>query len=386
MTVPEFGPLSGVKVIDLTSMISGPMATAILADQGAEVIKIEPPHGDQLRYMGPRHNGLAACFFTCNRNKKSVCLDLKSERDQSALKKLIKTADVFVQNFRPGAIERMGFSEDVVRAINPSILYVSITGFGEAGPYANQRVYDPVVQALSGLTDVQADKKTKRPKMVQFVMADKVTALTAAQAISSALYQRERTGTAQHIKLSMIGATIGFHWPESMVGLTFKEAEFDPSAVGSAMDQVYETRDGKYITCSAVTDAEWSAICRGLGKESWIEDERFSTIRARTINADERKRLTRAEIAKFDCEDILTRLTNEDAPAGPLLSRMELISHEQISANNVIETIDFEGFGEVRQSSPAASFEKTPSRIAYPAPLLGEHTEEILDSINLSPI
>lgn len=382
MGVETSGPLSGVKIIDLTTMISGPMATAILADQGAEVIKVEPPHGDQLRFMGPLHNGVAACFFACNRNKKSVCLDLKTPTDQSTLKSLIADADVFVQNFRPGAIERMGFGEDVVRAINPDILYVSISGFGEEGPYANQRVYDPVVQALAGVTDVQADKQSKRPKMVQFVMADKVTALTTAQAISAALYQRERTATAQHIKISMIGATISFHWPEAMIGLTFKEAEFNPSLVGSAVDQVFETKDGKYLTCSAITNSEWAGICRALNKPDWIKDERFSSIPARVKNGDERKRLTGEQVRLFDRDVLLDRFAKEDAPAAPLLTRMELLSHEQITSNCIIETHEFDAFGEVRQAAPPARFERTPARIAGPAPALGAHTQEIIEALN----
>lgn len=381
MSKQPTGPLSGLKIVDLTSMISGPMATAILADQGAEVIKVEPPSGDQLRYMGPPHNGVAACFFTCNRNKKSVCLDLKSDPGREALKALLQEADVFVQNFRPGAIERMGFGEEVVRKINHNIVYVSISGFGEEGPYANQRVYDPVIQALSGMTDIQADKATKRPKMVQFVIADKVTALSAAQAITAALLERERSGVAQSIKLSMIDSMIGFHWPEAMVGLTYEEAEFDASAAGGTTDQVFETRDGKYVTCSAISDSEWAAVCLSIDKPEWVDDERFRTIARRTKNGEVRKRLTGEEISKFDREDLLKRFAEEGAPAGPLLSRVELLANEQIVANGTVETLSFEGFGSVRQAAPPARFSKTPSNIRTAAPTLGQHTEQVLSSI-----
>ncbi len=187
------GPLDGIRVVDLTTMVSGPVATAMLADQGAEVIKVESLSGDQSRSIGNRRNGLTAGFFACNRGKKSLSLDLKRDDAKQALRELVKTADVFVQNFRPGAIDRMGFGEEEVRRLREDIIYVSISGFGETGPYAHQRVYDPIIQALSGATDIQADRDTRRPKMFRIIIADKVTSLTAAQAISSALFARERT-------------------------------------------------------------------------------------------------------------------------------------------------------------------------------------------------
>ena len=182
------GPLKGIKIIDLTSMVSGPMCSMILADQGAEVIKVEPVIGDQVRHMATPHNGVNAPFYSVNRGKKSLAIDLKSKEGKEILLKLVEDADVFMQNFRPGAIDRMGFSEKVIRKLNKKIIYLSISGFGEKGPYSQSRVYDPVIQALSGATDIQADRDTGRPKMFRIIIADKTTALTAAQAVSSALY------------------------------------------------------------------------------------------------------------------------------------------------------------------------------------------------------
>jgi len=154
------GALSGIKVVDLTSMVSGPVAATILADQGAEVVKVEPLHGEQMRYLGPSDQGTPPTFFSCNRGKQSIAVDLKSEAGRTILWRLIEQADVLIQNFRPGAMARMGFSDEDIRSKNPGIVYVSISGFGEAGPYADQRVYDPVIQALSGATDIQADRLT----------------------------------------------------------------------------------------------------------------------------------------------------------------------------------------------------------------------------------
>jgi len=377
------GPLHGLKVLDLTTMVSGPVAAMMLADQGAEVIKVEPLHGEQMRHIGPPHNDVSAGFFSCNRGKKSLALDLKSEEGKEILLKLAKEADVFIQNFRPGAIERMGFSEETLRALNEKLIYVSISGFGENGPYAHKRVYDPVIQALSAATDIQADRATGRPQMFRIIIADKVTSLTAAQAVSSALYAREKTGKGQHIRLSMLDTMLAFFWPEGMAGLTYAEREIDVRKYQGVMDLIYETKD-RYITAGAVSDKEWAGMCRALSREDLIEDSRFKTSNDRFVNAEERKRLTADEILKWESEKILERLDAEGVPCAPLLDRMELMAHEQIVSNNSIQAIDFPGFGQVRQARPAAQFDQTPSEITGPGPKLGEHSREILSGLGYS--
>jgi len=338
------GPLEGIKVLDLTAMVSGPVATMMLADQGAEVIKVEPPGGEQMRHMGMPHNGVPATFYSCNRGKKSIVIDLKTDAGKRVLTDLIREADVLVQNFRPGAIARMGFGEDVVRKLNPKIIYVSISGFGENGPYAHKRVYDPVIQALSGATDIQANRETRKPAMFRIIIADKVTSLTAAQAISSALFHRERKGEGQHIKLSMLETMLAFFWPEGMGGLTYADREFDVTKEQGTMDLIFETLDG-FITAGAVSNKEWVGMCKALQREELIEDERFASSSARMRNAD-----------------------------APLLTRMELLDHQQIRANATVERMTYEGFGEVRQAMPAARFDLTPASISGPAPQLGEHS------------
>lgn len=371
------GPLHGIKVIDLTSMVSGPVAAMMLADQGARVIKVEPTAGEQMRHLGRPHNGVPASFYSCNRGKESIALDLKSDAGKGVLVDLLRDADVLLQNFRPGAMERMGFGEPAVRALCEKIVYVSISGFGEHGPYAHKRVYDPVIQALSGATDIQANRETGKPAMFRIIIADKVTSVTSAQAVAAALFHRERTGEGQHIRLSMLETMLAFFWPEGMGGLTYAEAEFDVRKGQGTMDLVYEARDG-YLTAGAISDSEWAGMCRALGREDLIDDDRFATPIARGRNGELRKRITAAEIAKWPREEILARLDENDVPSAPLLLRTELMHHEQIAVNGSIDRTTHDGFGEVRQAVPAARFSASPSAIAGAAPKLGEHGPAIL--------
>lgn len=378
------GPLDGYRVIDLSTMISGPIATMLLGDQGADVIKVEAPgSGDLVRHMGARRNGVSATFATANRNKRSVVLDLKQPRGRALLEELVAGADVFVQNFRPGTAERMGLGEAPLRALRPDLVYVSICGFGETGPYAAKRVYDPVIQALSGLAAIQADRDTGRPRMVRLIVPDKLTAITAAQAITAALLHRERTGEGQHVRLSMLDAMIAFHWPEGMAGHTFVGEGTRARGSRLAQDLVYETADG-YITAGAVTDAEWQGLCRALDKPEWLEDERFASPHARVVNAGERFAMTAEVLATRTTEAWLARLDAEDVPSAPVLSRSELLEHPQILANELIVESEHPAAGPMRQPRPAARFDRSPAAISRAAPTLGEHTDEVLVELGLA--
>jgi crotonobetainyl-CoA:carnitine CoA-transferase CaiB-like acyl-CoA transferase len=377
------GPLAGVRVLDLTSMISGPVATMMLADQGADVIKVEPPDGDLVRSLGANRGGMTATFVSSNRSKRSLVLDLKTAIGLAALKRLIPTADVFVQNFRPGAIERMGLGEDVVRALKPDIVYVSISGFGETGPYAHKRVYDPVIQALSGLAAIQADRDSGRPRMVRTIIPDKTTALTAAQAITAALFARQRHGIGQHVKLAMLDAMVAYLWPEGMTGFTFIGREVSAARAQIAQDLIFATRDG-YITAGAVSDAEWRGMCNALERPQWLEDERFKTAATRVVNVAARLALTSEVLATRSNADWLERLDREGVPCAPVLSREEVFEHEQIRVNRLMEEYEQPQAGRVRQPRPAARFGATPARIGRPAPRLGEHNDEILAAAGFS--
>ena len=372
--------LEGIKVLDLTSMVSGPVAAMMLADQGAEVIKVEPTTGEQMRHIGPTVNKVTAAFFSCNRGKRSIAVDLKSDDGKKILFDLVQGADVLLQNFRPGAMDRMGFGEPVMRELNEKLIYVSINGFGEEGPYAHKRVYDPVIQALSCATDIQADRATGRPQMFRVIIADKVTAITAAQAISTALYAREKTGEGQHIRLSMLDAMLSLFWPEGMAGLTYADQEFDVRKYQGAMDLIYETQD-RFITAGAISDKEWQGMCRALNREDLIDHPDFKTAQGRFTHNSERKEITAEEIKKWSSEEILVRFDQEGVPCAPIIDRSELLAHEQGVANGSVDRLHFDDFGEVRQARHPARFDKTPASVSRPAPRLGEHGREILEAL-----
>jgi crotonobetainyl-CoA:carnitine CoA-transferase CaiB-like acyl-CoA transferase len=377
------GPLDAVRVLDLTTMVAGPVATRMLADQGADVIKIEAPNGDLMRHFNPIRNGMSASFLSCNRNKRSLAVDLKAAQGLTIVRKLIATADVLVHNFRPGAAERIGLGEDAVRGIRRDIVYVSISGFGDNGPYAGQRAYDPVIQALCGLAEIQTDRDTGRPRMVRTIIADKTTALTAAQAITAALFARERSGQGQHVRIAMLDAMISYLWPEAMPSLTFVGDERDPSESDMGPDLVFATQD-RYITAAALSDDEWAGMCRALNRQDLIDDPRFNTAGARSRNAVERREITAAELEKWLASEILPRLLANDVPAAPVLSRFELLQDGQVQANHILEEYESLVFGRVRQPRPAARFDHTPADVHELAPLLGADNATILSELGYS--
>ncbi len=377
------GPLEGIRVLDFTSMVAGPVATMMLADQGAEVIKIEPPNGELMRHLAHGRNGMSAPFLSCNRNKRSLAIDLKSAQGLEIIGKLIASAAVVVHNFRPGVAERMGLGEDAVRASRPDIIYVSITGFGESGPYAGQRAYDPVIQALSGLAEIQRDRDTGRPRMVRTIIADYTTALTASQAITAALFARERSGQGQHVRIAMLDAMIAYLWPEAMPSLTFVGEEQDPSDGEVGPDLVFATQD-RYITAGALSDDEWAGMCRAFNREDLIDDPRFKTARSRSKNAVERREIATAELEKWTASEILPRLLANDVPSAPVLSRFELLKEPQVRENKILQEHESPTFGKVRMPRPAALFDRTPASIRQLAPILGADSAAILRDLGYS--
>ena len=376
------GPLTGFRILDLSRVLAGPAATVLLADQGADVIKVEPLGGDVVRAMGG--GGVTPGFVTANRGKRSIALDLKSAEGIDVVKRLAADADVFVQNFRPGAIDGMGLGEPVIREINPKIIYVSMSGFGEKGPYADQRVYDPVIQALSGLADLQATDENDRPRMVRTVIPDKTTGITTAQAITAALLSRERTGEGQHVRVAMLDVMIAYLWQEGLAGLTLVGEEGKVKRGQRSKDLIYQTADG-YITAGAVSDAEWRGLCRALDREEWLTDERFATPRARSLNVKQRLEMTAEVLRGNTSEYWLSRLRDCEVPCAPVLSRPEVIEQEQVKVNGVLSEYDQPGLGRIRQPRPAARFEKTPVNSQQVAAALGEHGREILVEAGFAP-
>ena len=378
------GPLTGIKVIDLTAMVSGPVATMMLGDQGADVIKIEPLSGELMRSVGAPNNGMTTSFLCSNRSKRSLTINLKDIEGIKIIKELIKNADVIVQNFRPGTMKRMGLSYEEVKKINSNIIYTSISGFGDKGPYSKQRVYDPVIQALSGLADIQRDQETKFPKMVRTIIPDKTTGMAAAQAISSALFYRERYGKGQHIKLAMLDVMIAYLWPEGSSSLSFVGKESDPSSGQMGLDLVFKTNDNKFITAGAVTDKEWLGMCNAFDRKDLLVDPRFNTPRSRFDNKTERRLIIAQEIKKHKANDILQKLATNEVPSAPILNREELIENEQVLQNKIIEFHDSNIFGKIRSPRPAPIYSESPLSGEQLAPLLGENSIEILKELNYS--
>ena len=361
------------------------MATCILGDQGADVIKVEiPGSGDHTRSLSHRRGGLPAGFLNINRSKRSVTVNLKHAGGKAVLKKLAAGADVFVQNFRPGVVERLGVAEPDIRAVAPDIVYVSISGFGEHGPYAHKPVYDPVVQALSGLTSIQAGSDSERPRLVRTILPDKLTAITASQAITAALLSRERTGEGQHVRLSMLDALLAFLWASDMGGHTFPDKLTSNEKAASFVDLIYETKDG-YMTVSTMGNKEWAALCRSFDRPDLLEDPRFLTPRLRDQNINERLATIQEGLRARTTEEWLAVFDREGVPCAPALTRSEALRHPQVLASEVLIEFDHPHAGRLRQTRNAARFTATPPVVERGAPMLGEHTDEALGEAGYSP-
>lgn len=372
------GPLHGYRIVDLTTMISGPLATMILADQGADVIKVENPDGgDHTRAAANRRGGFSASFLNNNRGKRSIVLDLKTQPAKDALLRLAATADVFIQNFRPGVAERMGLGEDAVRAVKPDIVYVSISGFGDTGPFAGKPVYDPLIQAISGLATVQAGSDAERPRLVRTILPDKLTAVTASQAITAALLARERTGQGQHVRLSMLDAVVAFLWASDMGSQTFVGDELPQQEAASFIDLIYETASG-YISAAVQTNREWEALTRALEQPGWLDDPRFRTPELRQQNINVRLAMIQDVLRTRSAEEWLERLTEAGVPCAPVLTRIRMIEHPQVQANGIVVADQHPDAGLLRQARPAARFSATPAVPGPGAPALGQHTGNVL--------
>lgn len=379
------GPLDGYRIIDLSTVISGPFATMLLGDQGADVIKIEATEsGDHARGAGYGDNQFTATFLNNNRNKRAMTLNLKHDKGKEVLFRLVKDADVFIQNFRPGVVERLGIDEEAVRKVAPTIIYASISGFGEKGPWSHKPVYDPIVQALSGLTTIQAGSDEERPRLVRTILPDKLTGMAMAQAISSALVARENTGEGQHVRVSMLDTVISFLWSSDMGGQTFVGKEVSTQRAATFIDLIYETKEG-YISVSAMTNKQWQALCDAVDHPEWKEDERFKNPALRDKNANDRLELTQSALTHKTAEEWLSILDDAGVPCSPVLKRKEVMHHPQIQASELIIEFDHPVAGPIRQTRPAARFSKTPSEIRQGAPLHGEHTDEVLAEAGYSP-
>jgi len=376
---PSELPLRGIRVLDLSAVISGPMATALLADQGAEVIKVEPPAGDQSRRIGPAHGDLSAMFIGVNRGKRSIVLDLKRPDHLEVLHDLVARADVLVENFRPGAMARLGLGADTLCAVHPRLIYVSISGFGQSGPYAAARVYDAVIQAVSGISASHPNQISGEPTILATTVCDKLTALNAAQAISAALFARERSGLGTRLQLSMLDAALAFQWPDAMNNLSFVSKPPQAFPEFGVRQRAYKTRDGHVATMTPQQD-EFAALCRGLGHPELAADPRFCSGDARRHNVAELVPLLAALIAEHDTDELVDSLRAAGVPIGRVNQRHEVISDAQVLHNRALVEVDQGDAGTVRLARPAARFGIGAQVAPMPgvAPRLGEHGRAVL--------
>lgn len=372
------GPLSGIRIVDLTTMISGPLSTMTLADQGAEVIKIEHPQGgDHTRQVAGRRGGLSSSFLNNNRNKRSVTLNLKHIAGVEACLKLVANSDVFIQNFRPGVAERIGLGEKAVRQARPDIVYASIAGFGFAGPWAGKPVFDPLIQALSGLTTVQGGADDRQPRLVRTILPDKLTAVQASQAVTAALFARARSGEGQTVEISMLDTVISFLWSSDMSAHTFVDEMPGKDVAQSWIDLIYTTQDG-YISVAAMTNKSWENLANALERPRWLKDPRFASSALRDVNKDVRLELTQEVLKEQTTGYWMERLTEYDVPCARILNRREMIDHPQVKANEIIIETDHPQAGRLRQTRPPARFAGYSLFAPEPAQLLGHDTRTVL--------
>jgi crotonobetainyl-CoA:carnitine CoA-transferase CaiB-like acyl-CoA transferase len=371
------GPLDGLRVIDLTTMASGPLATSILGDQGADVIKVEAPgSGDALRGIGPSRGGISALFTSLNRNKRSIVLDLHDPRGVELLDRLVADADVFVQNFRPGAVERMGIGPVRYRERDPSLIYVSISGFGENGPMAGRAVYDSIMQAYSGVAMHQADPETGTPQFVRSVVCDKGTAIQTAQLITAALLARERGAGGQHLRVSMLHASLAFLWPDGMQNHTLLGPGVSAPLTKGALPEIRATRDG-FIAISFIQDHEYQGFCRAISRPELAEDDRFRDAGPRARNQRALQSLVDGTLRGFTTVELSRRLDAESVPFAPLGDPATIHRDAQVIANELLLEWDHPTAGRLRQPRPLGDFDGTPTEVRRHAPSLGEHSREI---------
>ena len=377
------GPLSGVRILDLSAVVSGPMATGILADQGAEVIKVETQGGDLTRRVGPIKGDMTSLFATINRGKRAIVLDLKQAAAQDILRQLIEKTDVLVENFRPGAMARLGFGYEQVKAWNPRIVYVSITGFGQTGPYSGYRVYDPVIQAVSGFADAHTDFDTQEPRLLQTLMCDKITALTAAQAITAALHGRQNTGKGSRVELSMLDAGLSFLWPEALYNHSMLDNPPAPVPEFGARQKLWRCKDG-WFAMIAPQDEEFAGICRVFGKTELLQDPRFANMMLRRDNIDDWRAVLEPIAAEQQVRPFVARLAAEGVPVGQVNFKADLADDPQIRHNQSLMESDYPGLGRVRAPRAAARFDQQSADPQRLAPHLGEHTRAILGELGFS--
>jgi crotonobetainyl-CoA:carnitine CoA-transferase CaiB-like acyl-CoA transferase len=379
------GPLSGFRVIDLTSVVFGPLATQMLGDMGAEVIKVEAPEGDTTRYTGPaRSRDMAALFMGLNRSKRSLVLDLKKQGARDALWRLIEGADVFVHSMRPQKIEALGFAPEAVLARNPRLVYAGLHGYLNGGPYSGQPAYDDVIQGQSGIASLMAGVAGE-PRYVPLIIADKTCALAASNAITAALLARERTGRGQFVEVPMFETMAFFVMAEHLYGHTFvpPEAPLGYTRLLAPWRRPYRTKDG-YICMLAYTDPQWRKFWPVVGRPELATDERFVDLASRSRNIADLYRIAGEALGDKTTDEWLPIFQTLDIPCARISTLEEVFEDPHLAAVGLLQQATHPTEGEIIMTQLPFRFSETKASIERLQPKFGEHSREVLREAGFS--
>ena len=376
-------PLAGVKILELSTMVTCSLASMTLAAQGAEVIKIEPPlGGDVMRHLGHQKNGISALFHNCNRGKRSLAIDLKSSAGVDAVTQLAMKADLVMHNYRPGVMDRMGLGSTSLRGINNRLTYIAVTGFGNKGPMSGDPAYDHVIQAMSGITDLQGDEESNF-SFVRTLLCDKITAYTVCQAATAALLARATTGEGQHIDVSMLHACLAFVWPDGMMHHTLHDDDVIAMSPVSDYYQTLDLKDGS-IAVAALQDKHWKALLPLIGYPELVDNPMFKTMGARLSNMSEVLKVLKSPRQDVGVAKALEILRAADVPCGPCEHRSDIAHNPQVNAIGALETYVAKHLGSLTAPTPPVQFAGALTTQALPSPTLGEQSRDILREIGWS--
>ncbi len=385
---PRTGPLVGMRVIDMTGVLAGPFATQILADYGADVIKVEPPEGDVMRHAAAkRHAQMGPVFLHANRNKRSLAIDLKVPAARDALLALCATADAFIHNVRPEAAARLGLAYDDLRRVRPDLVYVNLVGYSRNGPYAGRPAYDDLIQGISGMASMFTLCGDAEPRYVPAVIADRISGLNAAHATLAALLHRQRTGEGQLVEVPMFESLVQLVLGDHMGGLSFEPPAGPPgyNRLTTPNRRPYRTRDG-FIGVLIYTDRQWQDFFRAVGRQDiWDNDPRFHTAATRTLFFDEAYALVARIIVERGSQEWLELFARLDLPAVPINTIDSLADDPHLAASGFVRTVVHPTEGPIRQIQPPQDLSRSPASIYRHAPNPGEHSREILREAGLGP-
>ena len=374
-------PLEGVTILEFSTMITASFAAMQMCEQGARVIKVEPLNaGDPLRYIGATKGGISSLFANCNRGKEAIRVDIKTEAGQALIREMIPEIDVVIHNFRPGVMDKLGLGSDDLRSLNPSLIYTAISGFGTKGPKSSSPAYDPIIQAQSGITATQGKQE---PAFFRTLICDKITAYTACQAVTSALYFREKTGEGQHIDLSMLDAGLFFIFPDGFQNHTLLDEDVAPQPL--LIDLLYEstvTKDGAVTISAGNADQQMRSLI-AMGMEHLLADERFDDMQKLLTNIDVFKSLVAGEYLKYTTEEVIAKMAEADVPCARFLDRDEVLAQEQLQANGSVDVIDHPLMGSMRVVKSPPRFGGEVLEAGSPSPDHGQHTRQVLASFSV---